>query len=176
MRSSLVASGQRDRFEEVTTRVWQKVVSTIWDGQLTPAMREQLQLPLPDGGMSAGGVQERAPAAYLTGALSAVPAIHKALGTTTVEQLRRQYPALVATMEVATAELVQGTATQVPAVWLADRQLNLRGRQREWTRAMQAQRQKRLRQALGLVRQSWVIRQGHRLAWGARQHCPRCTQ
>ena len=63
--------------------------------------------------------------------------------------MRRQHPNLIADMEQATAELVAGTGSRVLAMWQADRQLNLRGRQREWTKAMQAQRRQRLYQTLG---------------------------
>ncbi|CAK0898926.1 unnamed protein product, partial [Prorocentrum cordatum] len=150
MRSTLVSEEGRARFEAVTAKVWERTVAAAWDdGQLTPAMRVQLQLPLSAGGFAAGGVLDRAPAAFLAGTLAALQEVHKELGTTTVEHLRRQHPKLIADVEQATAEPVAGTGSRVPALWQADRQRNLRGRQQERTKAMQAQRRQRLYQTLG---------------------------
>ena len=44
-------------------------------------LREQRQMPNVDGGFAAGGVMEKAPAAFAIGAMSAMGEIHAAAGT-----------------------------------------------------------------------------------------------
>ena len=136
MRSTLIPVEQRRAFDDVTAKIWLQRVFAGTPAATNPLVKEQLQVPIATGGFSAGGVMERAPAAFVCGTLTAITEIHQAAGTRNIEALRRVHPKLVGDLEGATKELKQGTGYRSVEGWKVDRPMTLKGKQREWTAKM----------------------------------------
>ena len=140
MRSTLIPVGQRQTFDDITAKIWIERVFAGTPAATNPLVKEQLQLPIASSGFAAGGVMLRAPAAFVSGTLSAITEIHQAAGTSGTEALRRVHPKLVADLESATAELKEGTGYLSVEGWKVDRPMALKGKQREWTTKMAEKR------------------------------------
>ena len=140
MRSTLIPVGQRQAFDDVTAKIWIERVFAGTPAATNPLVKEQLQLPIAGSGFAAGGVMLRAPAAFVSGTLSAMTEIHQAAGTSGTEALRRVHPKLVADLESATAEIKEGTGYLSVEGWKVDRPMALKGKQREWTTKMAEKR------------------------------------
>ena len=113
MRSTFIPIAQRKKFDEATIKIW---VTKVFAGTLAaadPLVHEQLQIPIPMGGYGAGGVMQKAPAAFISGTVAALPEIHRAAGTTSVDGLRRVHPRLIQQLELATQEVKRGNRVQV---------------------------------------------------------------
>lgn len=128
----------------MTIKIWVMKVFAGTPAASDPLVHEQLQLPTKSGGYSAGGIMQKAPAAFVSGTVAALPEIHKAAQTSGVDGLRRVHPRLVTQLEKATQELQEGTGFKSVEGWLVDRPMALKGKQREWTQKMAEQRKKKL--------------------------------
>ena len=163
MRSTLIPMSQRQAFDEVTVKIWTQKVFRGTPAASDPLVKEQLQLPIALGGFSAGGIALKAPAAFISGTVAALPEIHQAAGTTGVDGLRRVHPKLVAEMERATAELKEGTGYRSVEGWMVDRPMALKGKQREWSLKMTEKRKAKL-MAMAPRRQKIAIHSGEGVA------------
>ncbi|MCP4451464.1 MAG: hypothetical protein GY809_08385 [Planctomycetes bacterium] len=130
MRSTLIPISQRKKFDDATIKIWVTKIFAGTPAADDPQVHEQLQIPIPMGGYGAGGVMQKAPAAFLTGTIAAMAEIHKAAGTIGVDGLRRVHPRLIQQLESATQEVKNGTGFRSVDGWMVDRPMSLKGKQR----------------------------------------------
>ena len=94
-------------------------------------------MPLRASGFSAAGVEIRADAAFLAGALGSLGEVQKAAGVDTVAQLRLVYPAHVDALNETVDSLGQKGAGKKTRLWQSDQPQPTQGLQRSCTRDVQ---------------------------------------
>ena len=140
LRSSRVPADLAEAYDRAVEEIWCRIVGENLDA----GRREQLQQPVAAGGFSAGGVTHRADAAFILGAMSAMPEMKAAAGVTTVEALRPIIPRVLADLDIATEALRDKGAPAAATAWRRDQSLQTKGRQKEWSGTVQAVRRQAL--------------------------------
>ena len=142
MRGSPVGDTQAAAYDDMVALFWCRMAGKA--GSLDAQRTTQIHLPLRLGGLSSGAVSGRADAAFLVGSLGALEEVKSATGSPTIESLRQICPTYVGAMDRSTAKLEEKGVKGPLRLWQNDQPQKLKGRQREWTREVQAKVQEQL--------------------------------
>ena len=123
-------------FDVMLESFWRRVVDQEAD-PLDEGRRAQLHLPLRLGGFAIGGVEVRAGAAFLSGAIGALPELKRSLGVATSAQLRTAIPNQIACMDTAAARLEGLGADSTVRAWHSEQPVGHKRPQRTWTSQIQ---------------------------------------
>ncbi|CAK0790897.1 unnamed protein product [Prorocentrum cordatum] len=135
LRGAAISAEQARACDAVVEHFWARLLGET--GSFDAHRRVQLHLPLRHGGLSVGGVEVRADAAFLVGTLGALGELMSTVGVNTVAELRHVLPQHVEGMNSAVTSLDQKGAREQTRLWQSDQPQPVKGMQRVWTRAVQ---------------------------------------
>lgn len=115
MRSTLIPMDQRKMFDRVTIKIWVMKVFAGTPAASDPLVHEHLHLPIAWGGVSAGGIVQKAPAGFISGTVAELPEIHRAAKTNGVDGPQRVHPRKRLTIAIHSSEGVAGMYLSAPA-------------------------------------------------------------